>query len=235
MLEPKTQDVQALNEQVGSRALLVATAAYLLLALVGLIAVGTLPAATETGDQLVAWFREKGESVRLFVWAWTVAIPPLAIMVACLRRLLPAPHRDVFLIGAISYLIAIEIATWTWVGLALHADTLNPATTRTVLDVVTFLGPVLTGSTTTMMAPVTLLGLLGQSRIPRWLGVLGLVAFLEQAVETITIFGSSGFTQPGGAMNMQLGATLTLGWLVAFGLWGGLQGRAMKPGDRQAI
>jgi hypothetical protein len=104
-----------------------------------------------------------------------------------------------------------------------------------VLDVAIFFGPVLTGSTTTMMAPVTLLGLLGQARIPRWLGVLGLVAFLEQAIETITIFGSSGFTQPGGAMNMQLGATLTLGWLVAFGIWGGVRGRAMKPGEPQAI
>jgi hypothetical protein len=84
MPEPETQDIQAGNEQCGSRALLVATAAYLLLAVVGLIAVGTFPAATETGDQLVAWFREKGESVRLFVWAWTIAIPRLAVMVACL-------------------------------------------------------------------------------------------------------------------------------------------------------
>jgi hypothetical protein len=235
MPEPITQDDQAVNEQVGSRALLAATAAYLLLAGVGLIAVGTFPAATETGDQLVAWFSENGESVRLFVWALTVAILPLAIMIACLRRLLPGPHRDVFLVGAISYLVAIEIWTWSWAGLALHADGLNPGTARTVLDVAIFLGPVLTGSTTTMMAPVTLLGLLGQGRIPRWLGVLGLVAFLEQAVETITIFGSSGFTQPGGAMNMQLGATLTLGWLVAFGIWGGLRGRAMKPGEPRAI
>jgi len=36
-----------------------------------------------------------------------------------------------------------------------------------------------------MMAPVTLLALLGQARSPGWLGILGLVAFLEQAVETI--------------------------------------------------
>jgi hypothetical protein len=230
MPEPKTQDVQAANEQVGSRPLLAATAAYLLLAVVGLTAVGTFPAATETGDQLVTWFRENGGSVRLFAWALTVAILPLAIMIACLRRLLPAPHRDIFLIGSVSYLIAIEVWTWTWPGLALHADDLNPATTRTVLDVAIFFGPVLTGSTTTMMAPVILLGLLGQSRIPRWLGVLGLAAFLEQAVETITIFGSSGFTQPGGAMNMQLGATLTLGWLLAFGIWGGLRGTRDETG-----
>jgi len=41
MPESKTLGVQAVNEQVGSRALLVATAAYLLLAAVGLMAVGT--------------------------------------------------------------------------------------------------------------------------------------------------------------------------------------------------
>jgi hypothetical protein len=105
---------------------------------------------------------------------------------------------------------------------------------RTILDVAIFLGPVLTGSTTTMMAPVTLLGLFGQSRVPRWLGTLGLIAFLEQAVETITIFGTSGFTQPGGAMNMQLGASLTLVWLVAFGLWGGLRGHPMNHREHRS-
>ena len=233
MRQLKRRDVEAGNEQVGSRALLVATGAYFLLAVAGLIAVGTFPAVTESGDQLVTWFRDKAEAVRWFVWAWTVAIPPLAIMVASLRRLLPAPHRDVFLVGAVSYLVAIEIGTWSWGGLALHADNLNPAIARTVLDVAIFLGPVLTGSTTTMIAPVTLLALLGQARIPRWLGLLGLVAFLEQAIETITIFGSSGFTQPGGAMNMQIGATLTLGWLVAFGFWGGLRGQTINFAETQ--
>jgi hypothetical protein len=56
------------------------------------------------------------------------------------------------------------------------------------LDVAVFFGPVLTGSTTTMMAPVTLLAFRRQPRIPRWLGALGLITFVEQAVETITIF-----------------------------------------------
>ena len=81
-----------------------------------------------------------------------------------------------------------------------------------------------------MMAPVTLLALRGQARLPLWLGVLGLVAFVEQSLETITIFGSTGFTQPGGAMNMQLGAGFTLAWLLAFGLWGGLRGRVQNSG-----
>jgi hypothetical protein len=34
-----------------------------------------------------------------------------------------------------------------------------------------------------MMAPVTILGLRGEV-VPRWLGVLGLLAFLKQSIET---------------------------------------------------
>ena len=73
-----------------------------------------------------------------------------------------------------------------------------------------------------MIAPVTLLALRGQE-LPRWLGVLGAVAFAEQAVETVTIFGSAGFTEPGGAMNLLLGAGLTATWMLAFAVWGGLR------------
>jgi hypothetical protein len=157
--------------------------------------------------------------------AFTVATPPFALMAAILRRLLPAPHRDMFLIGAVAYIAEIAVWTWAWAGLALNADRLEPATARTVLDVAIFMGPVLTATTTTMTAPVTLLAFSGRAGLPRWLGVLGAVAFVEQVIETITIFGSTGFTQPGGAMNMQLGAGLTLAWILAFGFWAGLRGR----------
>jgi hypothetical protein len=200
--------------------LLAATIVYALL-MVGVagLALGTLPAATETGAKLVAWFRANSTSIRLGVWAFTVALPAFAVIAALTRARLPAPHRDVFFIGATVYAASIAVWTWTWGGLALHADRLDPAIARTVLDVALFLGPVLTGATATMMAPVTILGLRGEI-VPRWLGALGLVAFVEQSLETITIFGSSGFTQPGGAMNMQLGGGLTLVWILGVGLWG---------------
>jgi Domain of unknown function (DUF4386) len=226
----KVPQIQGEDERVGSRALLGATAAYGILGVVALVAFGTLPASSETGEQLVTWFRENRDAVRWGVWAFTVAAPLFALMVALLRRLLPAPHRDMFLIGAVTYMAAIAVWTWTWAGLALHADQLEPATARAILDVAVFFGPVLTGSTTTMMAPVTLLAFRRQPRIPRWLGALGLIAFVEQAVETITIFGSTGFTQPGGAMNMQLGGALTLAWILAFGFWGGVRARGRVSG-----
>src|SRR5690349_20953878 len=89
--------------------------------------------------------------------AATTPVTEPAVMFALLRSLLPAPHRDVFLIGAITFLATTAVETWFAVGLALHADHLDPATARTVLDVAIFYGPVLTGATVTMMAPVTVL------------------------------------------------------------------------------
>jgi len=226
-----TQAIQAGGDDghAGSRALLAATLAVAILYGFALVTLGTPPSASETGSQLVVWLGEHSQSVRWFVWAFTVATLPLAIMFALLRRLLPPPHRDVFLIGAVTYLAATAVETWPWAGLALHVDQLEPKTVRAIVDVAIFYGPVLTGTTTTMIAPVTLLALGGRAGLPRWLGVFGAIAFTEQAVETVTIFGSKGFIEPGGAMNLDLGGTLTYGWILAFGLWGGLRGRAQNP------
>jgi len=222
---------QGNTERLGSHVLVGATAAYAVLAFASLFSLGTPPAAAESGPQVVAWFRENRHAVRWAVWMLTVSIPPVAVMIALLRRLLPSPHRDVFLIGGVIFLAMGGVFSWTLAALALHADSLEPAIARTVLDVAVFFGPVLTGATTTMMAPVTLLALWGRADLPVWLGLLGLAAFVEQSIETITIFGSTGFTQPGGAMNLQLGAGLTLAWLLSFGFWGGLRGRAQNaPG-----
>ena len=223
--------------RMASRALISSAAALAVMSVVGLAALGTLPAAGDPGEQVVGWFRANSNGVRWSVWAGTASAPLLAVVVAILRRLLPAPHRDVFLIGGTVLIGSTAVYSWVLGGLALHADRLEPATARTMLDVAVFFGPVLTGATMTMIAPVTLFALRGNGDLPRWLGILGAVAFAEQAVETVTIFGSSGFTEPGGAMNMQLGAGLVLVWLLAFALWAGARGihpeaARATPGER---
>lgn len=225
MAQTAQQYVQSPDRPAGSYALLAATIVYVALIIAALAIVGTLPAAAETSGQVVAWFREHREAMRAATWAFTVATLPLAVMLACLRAMLPALYRDVFTIGGVVVLVCSAVQIWFGAGLALHADRLDPAIARTVLDVAVFFGPVLTGATTTMIGPVTLLALRGRAGLPMWLGLLGAVAFIEQSIETITIFGTTGFTQPGGAMNFQLGAALTLAWMLAFGLWGGLRGR----------
>ena len=40
---------------------------------------------------------------------------------------------------------------------------------------------------------------------------------VEQSIETITVFGKSGFIAPGGPMNFTLGAGLLLVWVIASG------------------
>jgi hypothetical protein len=69
-----------------------------------------------------------------------------------------------------------------------------------------------------MLAPVVLPSFGGAPILPRWLGLLGGAALVEQLAETVTVFGTHGFTAPGGAMNAVLGATLVGVWLVALGI-----------------
>ena len=68
----------------------------------------------------------------------------------------------------------------------------------------------------------------GDGGLPRWLAYFSAVFVLEQAVETITIFGKSGFIAPGGDMNFQLGAGLLFVWLIALGV-ATSKGRADTP------
>ncbi|HEY7256692.1 MAG TPA: hypothetical protein VH476_08405 [Solirubrobacterales bacterium] len=144
--------------------------------------------------------------------------------------MLPSPHGNVFILGAAALIIETATAAWIWGGLALHPGTLDPATARTVYDVELFWGPVLTGAMMAMIGSVTVLGLGSRRSIPLWLTLTGAIAFIEQAVETITAFGTGGFIAPGGDMNLVLGAALTLVWLGALAVWAvGRLGAATRP------
>lgn len=219
------------GKRTWSPLLLIAILAGAVLNAGGLAALGIPPHATDSGYQVVAWLLKHHHSVQWYVWTTTAATPITAFIYASLRNMLPAPHRDIFLIGAVILIAVTGIQAWIWGGLALHVQQLDPAIARTVLDVAIYWGPVLTGATTTMIAPVTWLALRRQSGLPLWLGILGAIAFVEQGIETVTIFGSSGFMEPGGAMNLQLGAGLTGAWLVSFALWGAIWGHRPVTND----
>ncbi|MCU0314874.1 MAG: hypothetical protein MUC84_12550, partial [Solirubrobacteraceae bacterium] len=138
---------------------------------------------------------------------------------AIIRGLLPSPHRDVFLLGAAAFIIETAVQAWFWAGMALNPASLDPQTARLALSIVSFWGPILTGATMAMIGAVTALGLRSDPAIPRWLTVLGAIAFLQQAIETITVFGTSGFIAPGGTMNVVLGAGVTFIWLIGLVVW----------------
>jgi hypothetical protein len=123
----------------------------------------------------------------------------------------------VFLVGGITFVAETAVTSWIWGALSAHAA-LGADTARVLLDVASFWGPVLTGSAVTMLAPVVVAAVRGDLDLPRWLTVLGVVALVEQVVETITVFGHTGFTAPGGPMNLYLGALLTLAWFAGLGI-----------------
>jgi len=79
------------DRRVGSPALVGAGITAAILYVVAAGALGTRPAAADTGAQVVAWFREHRDGVRWSVWALTVGTPIASVMFALLRRLLPAP------------------------------------------------------------------------------------------------------------------------------------------------
>jgi hypothetical protein len=82
-----------------------------------------------------------------------------------------------------------------------------------------------------MIGAVTVLGLSASPLIPRWLTALGVIAFTEQAIETITVFGTHGFLSPGGDMNLLLGAGLTAVWFGGLVVWAALSpGRVAQTG-----
>jgi hypothetical protein len=195
--------------------------------LLGALVLGSPPSATDSPAKVASWFRDHDDAVRVYAWSAVFVTLSFAIVAGIVRGALPAPSRDVFLLGAAAFIVETAIQSWCWGALALHAGSTQAASARLLLDVASFWGPVLTGATTTMIGAVTVLGLRTPRLIPGWLTVLGVVAFAEQAIETITVFGTHGFTAPGGAMNTVLGAALTAAWLAGLVVW--TIGRLNRP------
>jgi hypothetical protein len=48
---------------------------------------------------------------------------------------------------------------------------------------------------------------------------LSVIFFLEQAIETVTVFGQTGFLAPGGAMNVYLGGAIGFLWVAGVVRW----------------
>jgi hypothetical protein len=204
--------------------LVVAAVAAGALYLAGAVALGSPPGVTDAPADVTAWFRDHHGAARFYAWTATFGALGFSVAAGIIRGILPAPSRDVFLLGAAAFVAETSVQAWFWGAAALH-----PANARAALDVASFWGPLITGATMTMIGAVTVLGLGARPQIPRWLTVLGAIAFAEQAIETITVFGTHGFIAPGGAMNVVLGAGLTVLWLGGLVAWAAARLRAGAP------
>jgi hypothetical protein len=201
-----------------SRPLLTATIGFGVLYVAATAALGSPPDAGLDAAGLVAWFRDHGDRIRVWVWLLTLLTPFFAAFVVLVRARLPSLHGDLFFFGALALAVETSVMTWLWAGLAWHADQLQPVTTRLLFDVASYWGPVLTSTTITLLLPLVLATMSGAVAVPRWVGWLGGAALVEQVVETITVFGNGAFLSPGGLMNTMVGPVLVGAFLVCLGI-----------------
>ncbi|WP_333890523.1 hypothetical protein [Mycolicibacterium gadium] len=190
--------------------------AFAVLYAVALVLTPRFPGIDKPGSAIVA--HVIGHSAQMRAQALLLAFGSLALvaLLGYARERLSGPAGYVFTVGAAALLAQVFIATWFTAGLALHPEQLGSATARTITDVVTMSGPMLTITNLMMAVPILLAANAGQ--FPRWLGIVAAVFAVEQLIETITIIGPPGsFISPGGPMNSYLGAPLFILFFLALG------------------
>ena len=203
-----------------SRILLINILATGALYIASFVALGdSYPTIESSGKQIVAWFSDHGTSARIYAWAAPFLSLGLAIFGGQVSAVLPKPHRYIFLAGVLGFAITAQVQAWFWAGLALYPRDLDPAAARTFFVIPAYWGPMVNGSTTTMAVAVAALGFGTSPIIPRWLTWLSVIFLVEQAIETVTVFGKTGFIAPGGAMNVYLGGVIGFIWIAGVVRW----------------
>lgn len=177
------------------------------------------PTIESSGQEIVDWFLANGTRARIYAWTAAFISLGLAIFGGQVCALLPAPNRYIFLAGVLGCAITPQVQAWFWAGLAFHPQDLDPGAARTIFNIAAYWGPLINGSTATMAAAVAALGFGASPIIPRWLTWVSAIFFLEQAIETVTVFGSTGFIAPGGTMNVYLGGVIGFLWVGGVVHW----------------
>jgi hypothetical protein len=182
-----------------------------------LLMVPPLPGTDQPASAVVSYVREHSGAVRLQALLLTLGFLALVTVLAYARTRLQGPAGYAFTIGSALIIAELSGELWFVSGLALHADTLDPAVARTVADVALMFGPILTVADVIVAVPIALAAKAGV--FPPWLGVVAAVFAVEQFVETVTIIGGPGlFISPGGPMNMLLGGALFVIFFLALGV-----------------
>jgi len=196
---------------------LVAAATFAVLSVLAVVVVPRRPGVERSGSDIVDHFGAHAGMIRLQALLTALALLALVVVIGFARDRLDGPAGHMFTIGAAALIAQVGIAAWFSAGLALHAETLEPATARTLADISAMWGPLLTVAAIMMAGPVVWAA--RQGRFPRWLAVIAAVFVVEQFVELLTIIGPAGsFIAPAGPMNVFLGGALLGAFLLALGV-----------------
>lgn len=191
-----------------------------------LLIVPPLPGIDKPGEAIVAHVVAHGSAMRLQALLVALGLLALTVVLGYARARLDGAAGHVLTIGSAVIITEVAIEMWFVSGLALHAMSLNPATARITADVAVLWGPLLTVADVMVAVPIALASV--QRKFPRWVGALAGIFAVEQLVETVTIVGGPGFTEPGGTMNLYVGGPLFVVFFLALGLTSG----ATRPNGR---
>jgi hypothetical protein len=195
---------------------LVAGIVFAVLFALALLMVPPLPGIDQPGSAVVSHLRDHAQLLRLQALLLTLGFLALVIVLSYARARLDGPAGYAFTMGSALIIAEFSVELWFSSGMALHADTLDPAVARTITDVAVMFGPILTVADVIVAVPIALAAKAG--RFPRWLGVLAWIFAVEQFAETVTVIGGPGlFISPGGPMNMLLGGALFIVFFLALG------------------
>jgi len=140
------------------------------------------PDVNASGEVLVRYYRDHADALRTATWLLTWALVPFVILMAHVRSFLSGLCRDVMLISITMFLATGTVWTWFNAGLALHAATLDPHVTRTLVDISVYFGPILTVADVLLAGAIGLAAWRGDGGLPRWLAYFSAVFALEQAI-----------------------------------------------------
>src|ERR1700682_932109 len=196
---------------------MIAGIAFAVLSAAALLTVPLLPGIDKPGYDIVSHVNEHSGAMRVQALLLTFGLLALVVVLGYARDRLTGPSGYVFTIGSAVVLVEMFISTWFTAGLALHPDQLGSATARTITDIVTMFGPILTVADIMVAVPILLAA--NDGRFPRWIAILAAVFAVEQLIETITIIGPpASFISPGGAMSFYLGGPLFIVFFLALGV-----------------
>ena len=213
---------------------MIAGIAFAVLFAIALVMVPTLPGIDKPGYDIVSFVNEHSASMRAQALLIAFGLLALVVLLGYARDRLDGPPAYVFTIGSAVVLVQSGIAMWFNAGLAMHPDQLGSATARTVTDIVTMWGPMLTIADIMVAVPILLAA--NEGRLPRWLGIVAAVFAVEQLIETITIIGPPGsFISPGGPMNFYLGGPLFIVFFLALGVALSLDPETFDAADEDLV
>ncbi len=201
-----------------------AAVAFAVLSVFAVVVVPLGPGVDRPGSEVVEYIGAHAGMIRLQALLTALALLATVVIVGYARDRLDGPAGYIFTVGAAVLIAQVGLQVWFSSGLALHPATLEPATARTLADIVAMWGPLLTVAAILLAGPVVWAGRHG--RFPRWMSVVAAVFVVEQFVELLTIIGPVGsFIAPGGPMNVFGGGALFGVFFFALGLALGLPDR----------